>query len=112
MLNEDSLEDNFIQPILKELGHTLEPQPSLLPAVEGTKRPDLAIFPDIAARKVSLPHQGKEKFFTVVAAICEVKPWGRPLDKKLKTEIDPFEVQNPSLQISRYLWLSGVNWGT
>lgn len=111
LLNEDSLEDNFIQPILKELGHTLEPQPSLPPALEGTKRPDLAIFPDVASRKVSLPHQGKEKFFTMVAAICEVKRWGRPLDKKLKTEVDQFEAQNPSLQISRYLWLSGVKWG-
>jgi hypothetical protein len=100
LLNEDSLEDNFIQPILKELGHTLEPQPSLPPALEGTKRPDLAIFPDAPSRKAAPPHQGKEKLFAVVTAICEVKRWGRPLDKKLKTEVDPFEAQNPSLQIS------------
>lgn len=36
---------------------------------------------------------------------------GRPLDKKLKSEADPSEIQNPSLQISRYLWLTGVQWG-
>jgi hypothetical protein len=53
----------------------------------------------------------KEDYFNKALFIGEAKRWGRPLDRKLKGEKDPFEVQNPSLQISRYLWLTGVKWG-
>lgn len=53
----------------------------------------------------------KEDYFNKALFIGEAKRWGRPLDRKLKGEKDPFEIQNPSLQISRYLWLTGVKWG-
>lgn len=43
-------------------------------------------------------------------AIGEAKRYGRPLGKKLKSG-DSSEIQNPSLQMSRYLWLSEVRWG-
>jgi len=84
-LKESSLEERFIRPVLKELGHTFETQPTLSPTLEGTKRPDYALFPDEATRRAALLQQGEEGFFKQVHALCEVKRWGRPLDNLIET---------------------------
>ena len=43
-LNEAQTEHEFIQPLLEQLGHIFEVQPSLQTS-QGTKRPDYAFFP-------------------------------------------------------------------
>ncbi|GAG66689.1 unnamed protein product, partial [marine sediment metagenome] len=50
-------------------------------------------------------------YFGNAIAVGEIKRWGRPLDRKLKDETDPFEVYAPSLQMERYLWFTEVKWG-
>ncbi len=108
-INEDQLRKHFLDKVLDYLGWTVDVN-APVPSGEWSKRPDYALFKDNESLKVT--HKGKkEDYFKKAACIAEAKRWGRPLDKKLKTEVDPFEAQNPSLQISRYLWLTGVKWG-
>jgi len=101
-LKESQLEEEFIRPILRILGHIYTPHPSIDKIWEGAREPDYAFYPSGEAKK--------EASIGKAIAIGEVKRYGRPLGKKLKGE-HPLEVQNPSLQMSRYLWLSEVRWG-
>jgi len=101
-LKESQLEEEFIRPILRILGHIYAPRPSIDKVWEGAREPDYAFYHSEEAKK--------EASIRKAIAIGEVKRYGRPLGKKLKDEA-LFEVQNPSLQMSRYLWLSEVRWG-
>lgn len=101
-LKESQLEEEFIRPILRILGHIYAPHPSIDEVWEGAKEPDYAFYPSEEAKK--------EASIRKAIAIGEAKRYGRPLGKKLKGE-HLLEVQNPSLQMSRYLWLSEVRWG-
>ena len=101
-LKESQLEEEFIRPILRILGHIYTPHPSIRKVWEGAKEPDYAFYFSEEAKK--------EAFIEKAVAIGEVKRYGRPLDRKLKGE-NLLDVQNPSLQMSRYLWLSEVRWG-
>ncbi len=103
-LNEPSLEDQFIRPILRVLGHKWEVQPSL----KKFKKPDYSFY---KTEEEKVNSELSKDYFGNAIAVGEVKRWGRPLDKKLKDESDPFEVYSPSLQMERYLWLTEVKWG-
>ncbi|MBU2462442.1 N-6 DNA methylase, partial [bacterium] len=108
-LNESQLRKHFLDKVLEILGWTVDVEPPT-PSGEWAKHPDYALFKDKENLR-SAQSLSQEGYFSKAACIGEAKQWGRPLDRKLKSEADPFEVQNPSLQISRYLWLSGVQWG-
>lgn len=104
ILKERPLEDQFIRPILRVLGHIWEVEPSL----RSLKKPDYSFY-EIEEEKVAA--ELSEDYFGNAIAIGEVKRWGRPLDRKLKGEDDRFEVYTPSLQMEMYLWRTGVKWG-
>jgi len=108
-INEDQLRKHFLDKVLDYLGWVVDVN-APVPAGEWSKRPDYAFFLNNESLKTAQKGK-KDDYFNKVTCIAEAKRLGRPLDKKLKTEADPFEVQNPSLQISRYLWLTGVRWG-
>ena len=108
-INEDQLRKHFLDKVLDCLGWVVDVN-APVPSGEWSKRPDYALFKDSESLKVAHKWK-KEDYFKKTACIAEAKRWGRPLDKKLKTETDLFEAQNPALQISRYLWLTGVKWG-
>jgi len=101
-LKESQLEEEFIRPILRILDHIYAPHPSIDKIWEGAKEPDYAFYPSEEAKR--------EAAIRKATAIGEAKRYGRSLGKKLK-DGDPFEIRNPSLQMSRYLWLSEVRWG-
>jgi len=103
-LNEPSLEDQFIRPILRVLGHKWEVQPSL----KKFKKPDYSFY---KTEEEKIDSELSKDYFGNAIAVGEVKRWGRQLDRKLKDEVDPFEVYTPSLQMERYLWLTEVKWG-
>ncbi|MEW6162248.1 MAG: N-6 DNA methylase [Nitrospirota bacterium] len=108
-INEDQLRKHFLDKVMDCLGWVVDVN-APVPVGEWSKRPDYAFFQDSETLKSA--HKGKkEDYFKKTICVAEAKRWGRPLDRKLKTEADPLEVQNPSLQISRYLWLTGVKWG-
>ena len=109
VLNEDQLRKHFLDKVFDMLGWTVDVEPPV-PSGEWSKRPDYALFPD-KEKLQTAQKASKEEYFKQAVCIGEAKRWGRSLDKKLKAEKDPFEVQNPSLQISRYLWLTEVKWG-
>lgn len=120
-LNESQLRKHFLDKIFEILGFTIDVEPPAM-GEEWTRKPDYALFKNDealkSARKV-LKNIAPKKFlenksggyFKASLCIAEAKRWGRPLDRQLKTASDPFDVQNPSLQISRYLWLTNVKWG-
>lgn len=108
-LNEPQLRKHFLDKVFEILGWTIDVEPPT-PSGEWTKHPDYALFDSKEDLKIA-QKATKEEYFKKSLCIGEAKRWGRPLDRKLKEEKDPFEVQNPSLQMSRYLWLTGVRWG-
>jgi len=108
-LNEPQLRKHFLDKIFEILGWTIDVEPPT-PSGEWSKHPDYALFHSNEDLKIAR-NTTKEDYFKKALCIGEAKRWGRPLDRKLKEEKDPFEIQNPSLQVSRYLWLTGVKWG-
>ncbi len=108
-LNEPQLRKHFLDKVFETLGWTIDVEPPT-PSGEWSKHPDYALFQSKEDLK-NVQKATREEYFESALCIGEAKRWGRPLDRKLKEEKDPFEVQNPSLQISRYLWLTGVKWG-
>ena len=108
-LKEPQLRKHFLDKVFEIFGWTIDVEPPT-PSGEWSKHPDYALFNSEQDLKIA-QKATREEYFKKTFCIGEAKRWGRPLDKKLKAEKDPFEVQNPSLQISRYLWLTGVKWG-
>ncbi|WP_420645128.1 Eco57I restriction-modification methylase domain-containing protein [Candidatus Leptofilum sp.] len=108
--NESQLEDNWIKPILVQLGHVWEGQASI-PGLKGKiKKPDFALFPDEAARQTAVPHQNTPLYTKDVLALLEAKKWTVNLSKK-SGPLPRFDDQNPMYQIDTYLTLSSVTWG-
>src|SRR4030042_3435680 len=108
-INEDQLRKHLLDKVLDYLGWVVDVN-APVPIGEWSKRPDYALFQ--SAEYLKAAQKGKkEDYFKKVACIAEAKKLGRHLDKRLKTESDPFEVQIPSMQISKYLWFTGVKWG-
>ncbi|MFH1702174.1 MAG: TaqI-like C-terminal specificity domain-containing protein [Nitrospirota bacterium] len=108
-LNEPQLRKHFLDKVFEILGWIIDVEPPT-PSGEWSKHADYALFYSKEDLKIA-QKVTEEEYFKKSPCIGEAKRWGRPLDRKLKEEKDPFEVQNPSLQISRYLWLTGVKWG-
>jgi len=108
-INEDQLRKHFLDKVLDYLEWVVDVN-APVPAGEWSKRPDYALFLNNESLKNAQKCK-KDDYFKKATCIAEAKRLGRPLDKKLKTEKDSLESQNPSLQISRYLWLTGVKWG-
>ncbi|MBW1691620.1 MAG: hypothetical protein JRJ70_12890 [Deltaproteobacteria bacterium] len=106
-LNEPQLRKHFLDKVFEILGWTVDVEPPT-PSGEWSKHPDYALFDSKEDLKLS-QEATKEEYFKNTLCLGEAKRWGRPLDKKIK--VDPEDPQNPSLQISRYLWLTEVKWG-
>ena len=109
---EAQVEDDFIKPVLRRLGHTFEVQPSLS-TPDGTKTPDYVFYRDQAAL---IANKKKKLNDTLLAghaiAVGDAKAWDRPLDVSLKrVGGDPFTNKNPSYQISFYMQHTGLDWG-
>jgi len=106
-LNESQLRKHFLDKVFEILGWTVDVEPPTLIG-DGIKHPDYALFYSKNDLKV-VQKTPKEKYFKHVACLAEAKRWERNLDKKNKS--DPEDIQNPSLQMSHYLWLTEVKWG-
>ncbi|GFP20771.1 hypothetical protein HKBW3S03_02278, partial [Candidatus Hakubella thermalkaliphila] len=108
-LNEPQLRKHLLDKVFASRGWTVDVEPPT-PSGEWSRQPDYALFEDRESLSMT-QKASKDEYFKKALCLGEAKRWGRPLDKKLKTEADPSEIQNPSLQMSRYLWLTGVKWG-
>nr|MBC8457255.1 hypothetical protein [Deltaproteobacteria bacterium] len=106
-LNEPQLRKHFLDKVFEILGWTIDVEPPT-PSGEWSRHPDYALFHNPEDLKLS-QEATKEEYFKKTLCLGEAKHWGRALDKKVK--VDTEDPQNPSLQISRYLWLTEVKWG-
>ena len=109
-LNEAQTERELIQPLLEQLGHVFEVQPTLQTS-QGTKRPDYAFFASSDAHHAAQPHVNTNEFFKTALAVGDAKAWSRNLDRKAQGSGDPFNNQNPSYQIDFYLRFADKGWG-
>ena len=109
-LNEAQTEREFIQPLLEQLGHVFEVQPSLQTS-QGTRVPDYAFFASSDAHYAAQPHINTNQFFNTALAIGDAKAWSRNLDRKIQGRGDPFTNHNPNYQIDFYLRGSDKEWG-
>ncbi len=78
---EAQLEDEFVKPVLRLLGHTFEVQPSLETS-DGTKTPDYIFYRDQVAL---IANKGKKKLNEALLdgrafAVGDAKQWDRQLD--------------------------------
>ena len=106
-LPEAQLEEYFIKPVLKALGHHYGVQAKV---DASAKRPDYAFFPDESALNEALDNQGKDDFYMKAVAVGDAKSWKTSLDKKRKGGRAVFEDSNPSYQIDTYLRETPPNW--
>ena len=110
---EAQLEDEFVKPVLRLLGHTFEVQPSL-ETPDGMKTPDYIFYRDQAAL---VANKGKKKLNETLLQGCafavgDAKQWDRQLDVSLKSVgNDRFTNKNPSYQIYFSMQYSGLDWG-
>ena len=109
-LKEAQTEHQFIQPVLKQLGHIFEVQPTLHTS-QGTRVPDYAFFASESGFNTAQSHINTNQFFTTAFAVGDAKAWSRNLDRKAQGGGDPFTNQNPSYQIDCYLRDARKDWG-
>ena len=108
--NEAQTEREFIQPLLEQLGHVFEVQPTLQTS-QGTKRPDYAFFPSVDIHHAAQSDINTNQFFATALAVGDAKKWSRNLDQKTQGRGDPFTNQNPNYQIDFYLRSADKDWG-
>ncbi len=102
---EAQLEEHFIRPVLRKLGHIYEVQQ---PTYKSRMIPDYAFFrDDESAREAK--NKGKKEFYQKAIAVGDAKKWGTPLDKKSPGK-EKFVYDNPSFQIDIYLRDTDTKW--
>ncbi|MEI6103765.1 MAG: N-6 DNA methylase [Methanothrix sp.] len=103
--NESQLEENFIRPVLRILGHYFGVQGKVL----GKDRtPDYAFYPDEPSREEAEAHPADD-YYRRAVAVGDAKSWKISLDKSRKG-LGIFEMQNPSFQIDVYLRDTPPKW--
>ncbi len=102
--NESQLEERFIRPVLRILGHHFGVQG----AIYGKgKRPDYAFFPDVESLNEA-EARPEEDYYRRAIAVGDAKAWKVSLDKQRGR--GSFEMQNPSFQIDSYLRDTPPKW--
>jgi type I restriction-modification system DNA methylase subunit len=103
--NESQLEENFIRPVLRILGHYFGVQGKVL----GKDRtPDYAFYPDEQSREEAEAHPADD-YYRHAVAVGDAKSWKISLDKSRKGQ-GSFEMLNPSFQIDVYLRDTPPKW--
>jgi type I restriction-modification system DNA methylase subunit len=110
--NEAQTEDDWIKPVLRELGHIYFEVQVPLDVPASTQKPDYIFYRNEAAR---IANKGKvvtaSDLKTSAYAIGDAKKWERSLDKAAAQGSDAFNNKNPSYQIFFYMLHSGLPWG-
>jgi type I restriction-modification system DNA methylase subunit len=104
---EAQLEDHFIKPVLRKLGHHFEVQQ---PSDRSRLTPDYAFFRSEEDRIEAQRTKGNKEFYRNAIAVGDAKEWGTPLDKKSRGR-EKYSKDNPSFQIDIYLRDTGLPWG-
>lgn len=108
-MGERETEGQFIEKALEILGFSYIPQP---PQVAGGQ-PDFALFASDAEKKKARKSR-HELDYKLAIAISESKYWDRPLDRHRgedEREVEKSRGQHPGVQITNYLYRTGLTWG-
>lgn len=108
-MGERETEEQLIEKVLDLLGFSYIPQP---PQVAGGQ-PDFALFASDAERKKARKSRS-ELDYKLATAIAESKYWDRPLDRHRgedEKEEEKSRGQHPGIQITNYLYRTGLTWG-
>ncbi len=109
--NEAQTEQEWIRPVLQELGHSFEVQAPLKVPGNKVQRPDYVFYRDEMQRRENRNRIIDEDANQHGAfAVGDAKPWERSLDHMLKGESDE-DNKNPAFQIFFYMLHSGLPWG-
>jgi hypothetical protein len=109
-INEYQTEHDFIQPVLNLLwreqraGDCYQVQVSI-PNADVRRQPDYAFFRMAQDRRDAEPRKGSFDYWRDVPALGDAKAWFASLDKQRGAD------ENPTAQISNYLYRSRVHWG-
>ncbi len=105
---ESQLEDNFIKPVLKALGHFYGIQGKV---ADNARVPDYAFFSADDSRDEAYQLQGTQDFYQKAIAVGDAKAWNVSLDKSQLSGKGMWDKQNPSYQIDTYLRDTPPVWG-
>lgn len=105
---ESQLEDNFIKPVLKALGHFFGIQGKV---ADNARVPDYAFFSNSDSRDEAYQLQGTQDFYLKAIAVGDAKAWNISLDKSQTSGKGFWDKQNPSYQIDTYLRDTPPVWG-
>jgi hypothetical protein len=104
--NEAQTENDFIQPVLNLLwGKECYQVQAIIPNADGWRQTDYAFFRSAADRQAAQPRLGLLDYWRDVPCLGDAKKWTASLDKVRGAD------ENPSAQISNYLYRSRVRWG-
>jgi len=105
--DESDLKEEFIKPVLSELGFGKEYRHVEAPFLSHKgveERPDFALFNDEEDKREAIKNKkNSDKYFDLTTGLIEVKKVNKDLDKGRK--------RNPAVQIKRYLRMTKVRWG-
>ncbi len=111
-MDEASLEEHFIKPVLRLLGWQDCFDVQIGHKVIGHYRdvPDYAFFPNHDAMKSALEYQRSDpaKYFGQACAVGDAKSWTTDLDRQPRGEA---RLRYPAYQINAYLLDTEVKWG-
>ncbi len=104
-LDEHSLEDDFLKPVLAALEHVTDVQPPYLSHKGMEDIPDYALFNDEGEKQTAQRKKDvdSDTYFDVSIGLIEAKRWDKNLDRGRR--------RTPSVQIKRYLRMTTVKWG-
>ena len=105
---EAQLEDNFIRPVLKVLGHFFGIQGKV---ADNAHVPDYAFYSSQDSLQEAYQLQGSQDFYQKAIAVGDAKAWGISLDKSQTSGKGYWDKQNPSYQIDTYLRDTPPVWG-
>lgn len=105
---EAQLEDNFIRPVLKVLGHFFGIQGKV---ADNAHVPDYAFYSSQGSLDEAYQLQGSQDFYQKAMAVGDAKAWGISLDKSQTSGKGMWDKQNPSYQIDTYLRDTPPVWG-
>jgi hypothetical protein len=105
---EAQLEDNFIRPVLRALGHFFGIQGKV---ADNAHVPDYAFFSTDDNRVEAYQLQGTEDFYQKAIAVGDAKAWNVSLDKSQISGKGMWDKLNPSYQIDTYLRDTPPVWG-
>jgi hypothetical protein len=108
--NEEQTEEDWIRPVLDQLGHHFLLRTPAQPRHGIKNFPDYALFATNDDREAARNEVTADNYSRAIA-LAEGKYWDRELDRRIVTGRDYLTNANPAFQTINYLIQTGRDWG-